>query len=78
MLFPMETWQHILRRRWGTQDDTLWLERRSLMLGVRHHCRAQRARGKLQLKLCDNLALAVAVAEGRSSCARLNITCCEF
>ena len=34
--------------------------------------------GKLQLTLCDNLALTLALAEGRSSSARLNTTCCEL
>ena len=68
ILFPMET-------RWNTHDDTLRLEGRALMLGIRLRCRTQHARGNLHLTLCDNLAFTLALAQGRSSYARLNTTC---
>ena len=51
---------------------------RALMLVVRHKCRAQHARGKLQPTLCDNFVLKSALAKGRSSSALLNTTCREL
>ena len=58
--FPMESWHNSLFGRWNTLDDILQPEGRALMLGIRHKCRAQHARRKLQLTLCDNLALTLA------------------
>ena len=48
--------------RWNAQDDILWLEGRALMLGILQKCRALHVRGKLQLILCDDITLTLALA----------------
>ena len=45
------------------------------MLGVRHK-RAQHARGKLQLTLCDNLALTLALAKGHPHASTSHVVNC--
>ena len=56
MPFPLETWQND-----GVLDEVPRLEGRALVHGDRHKCRAQLARGMLQLTLCDNFALTSAL-----------------
>ena len=74
MIFPIEGCLNVTFGWWHAQDD-IRLEGWALMLGVRHKCRAQHARGKLQLTLCDNFALTLSLAKSRSSSAPLNTTC---
>ena len=68
LCFFLEIWQHVMLGRWSAQsaqsaqNDIIWLEGRALMLRYRHKCRAQHARAKFRLALCDDLALTLALA----------------
>lgn len=66
-LMVSDNWKTVAMGKWSHTDEHITLkEARALLLAVRRISRASRHRGRRHVILVDNLALAFAVAKGRS------------
>ncbi|CAK0895469.1 unnamed protein product, partial [Prorocentrum cordatum] len=78
MVFPLDAWTSALFRRWARPENVLGLEGRGVPLGVRRQFRDVRSRDKIQLLLCENVGLVLALVTGSASSPLLNSSCREL
>ena len=71
-------WQVCMLGEFHTQEDIMRKEGRALVMAIRHLLRTRSNRHRHSLFLVDNLALALAVAKGRSGSPWLLSTCREI